>query len=205
MIFKLEYKTFQENASENVPVFLLTPQWVDTLRPRQNGRHFADEAFKRIFLNEYVRISIKISLKFVARGPINNIPALVQIMAWCRSGDKPLSEPMKARLPTHTRPQWVKYRTMYVLVWWTVSVLNETAREINTKITLERVHKKFVTRVHTLFYFLQDNKSINDHQINDFHTLTLCLARFKFCIIDCLWHQSQWPYNCHAITWNLNC
>ena len=29
-------------------------------------------------------------------GLIDNIPALVQIMAWCRSGDKPLSEPMMA-------------------------------------------------------------------------------------------------------------
>ena len=36
----------------------------------------------------------KISLKFVSKGPINNIPALVQIMAWPRPGDKPLSEPM---------------------------------------------------------------------------------------------------------------
>ena len=67
---------------------------VNTLRPRQNGRHFADDTFKHIFLNENVRISIKISLKFVPKGPINNIPALVQIMAWRRSGDKPLSEPM---------------------------------------------------------------------------------------------------------------
>ena len=37
---------------------------------------------------------IKISLKFVPKGPINNIPALVQIMAWGRPGDKPLSEAM---------------------------------------------------------------------------------------------------------------
>ena len=84
---------------------------VNTLRPRQNGRHFTDDNFKHIFLNENARISIKISLKFVPRGPINNIPALVQIMAWCRPGDKPLSEPMMVRLPTHiciTRPQWVK-------------------------------------------------------------------------------------------------
>ena len=35
-----------------------------------------------------------ISLKFVPKGPINNIPALVQIMAWRQTGDKPLSEPM---------------------------------------------------------------------------------------------------------------
>ena len=39
-----------------------------------------------------------------------NIPALVQIIAWRRSGDKPLSEPMMVSLVTHicvTRPQWV--------------------------------------------------------------------------------------------------
>ena len=35
-------------------------------------------------------------MKFVPHGPFNNIPALVQIMAWRRSGDKPLSEPMMA-------------------------------------------------------------------------------------------------------------
>ena len=83
---------------------------INTLRPRQNGRHFADDTFKRIFSNENVRISIslKISLKFVPKGPINNIPALVQIMAWRRSGAKPLSEPMMVSLLTHicvTRPQ----------------------------------------------------------------------------------------------------
>ena len=37
---------------------------------------------------------IRILLKFVPKGPNNNIPALVQITAWHRSGDKPLSEPM---------------------------------------------------------------------------------------------------------------
>ena len=51
---------------------------INTLRPRQNGRHFADDIFKRIFLNENVWILIKISLKFVPKGPINNIPALPQ-------------------------------------------------------------------------------------------------------------------------------
>ena len=37
----------------------------------------ADDTSKRIFLNENVRITIKISLKFVPKGPINDIPALV--------------------------------------------------------------------------------------------------------------------------------
>ena len=83
----------------------------NTLRPRWNEQHFVDDIFKCIFFNENVWISIKISLKFVPKGPINNIPALVQIMAWRRSGDKPLSEPMMVSLPTHicvTRPQRVK-------------------------------------------------------------------------------------------------
>ena len=87
---------------------------LNTLRPRQNGRHFADDIFKCIFFNENVWIPIKISLKFVPKGPINNIPSLVQIMAWRRPGDKPLSEPMMVSLLTHicvTRPQWVNERT----------------------------------------------------------------------------------------------
>ena len=85
---------------------------ISTLRQRQNGRHFPDDIFKWIFLNENIWISINVSLlKFIPKGPINNIPTLVQIMAWRRLGDKPLSEPMMVRLPTHicvNRPQWVK-------------------------------------------------------------------------------------------------
>ena len=64
------------------------------LRPIQNGCYFLDDIFKWIFLNENVWILIKVSLKFVLWGPINNIPALIQIMAWRHSGDKPLYEPM---------------------------------------------------------------------------------------------------------------
>ena len=86
-------------------------QSFNTSRPRQNGRHFPNDILKCIFLNENVWISIKISLKFVLKGPITNIAALVQIMAWRRPGDKPLSEPMMESFLTHicvTRPQWVK-------------------------------------------------------------------------------------------------
>ena len=75
---------------------------VNTWRPRQNGRHFADNIFKSIFLTENVWISINNSLKFVPKVQINNIPALV--------GAKPLSEPMMLSLLMHicvTRPQWV--------------------------------------------------------------------------------------------------
>ena len=83
---------------------------VNTLRPRQDGRHFADDIFTCNFFNENCCILIKFSLKYVRKGPIDNNAALVQIMAWRRSGDKPLSEPIIISLPTHicvTRPQWV--------------------------------------------------------------------------------------------------
>ena len=90
----------------------LSSQRVNTLRPRQNGRHFADDMFKCIFLNENVWITIIISLKFVPKGSINNNTALFQIMAWRRPGDKPLSEQMMVSLLMHicvTRPQWVNH------------------------------------------------------------------------------------------------
>ena len=54
---------------------------VDTLGPKPSGRNCADGTFKRIFLNENVRISIKIWLKFIPKAPADNIPALLLIMA----------------------------------------------------------------------------------------------------------------------------
>ena len=83
---------------------------INSLRPRPNRRYFADDIFKCIFENENEWISPRISLKFVPKVRINNIPALVQIMAWRLPGDKPLSELMMVDLLTHicvTRPQWV--------------------------------------------------------------------------------------------------
>ena len=83
---------------------------VSHIEAETNERHFADDIFKWIFLNENAWTSLNISLKFVPKVRINNIPALVQIMAWRRPGDKPLSEPMMVSLLTHicvTRPQWV--------------------------------------------------------------------------------------------------
>ena len=68
--------------------------FVNLSTPRQNGCHFADDIFKCIFMNEKVCILNRLSLKFVPKGLIDDIPTLVQIMAWRRWGDKPLSEPM---------------------------------------------------------------------------------------------------------------
>ena len=105
-----------------------TSQWhhmpVNILSLRQDGRHLPDDIFTWPFLNENVYISIKISLKFVLIGPINNIPSKVQIMAWRLPGTKPLTEPMMVSLLAHicvTRLQWVKTSriTSHSTVCWT--------------------------------------------------------------------------------------
>ena len=91
--------------------FFCTKALFNTLRPRLKGRHFADNLLKCIFLYENVWILIKILLNFVPLGPIYNIAALIQIMAWRRPGGKPLSEAMVVTLPRQicvTRPQcWI--------------------------------------------------------------------------------------------------
>ena len=62
--------------------------------PGQNDSNFRDDIFESIFMHEKFCILIRISLKCVPKGPTDNNPVLVQLMAWRRPGDKPLSEPM---------------------------------------------------------------------------------------------------------------
>ena len=107
-----------------VAVFLGSP-WnsVNTKRSRQDGCYFADDVLKCIFLDENVWISLKILLNVVPMVPIDNIPALVQIMAWRRPGNKPLSEPML-----------VLYRRIYTSLglneWMQCDVWGYTSRQI---------------------------------------------------------------------------
>ena len=71
---------------------------------------FRRRHFQMDFLEKKCMDFLKISFKFVHTVRNDNIPALVQIMAWRRPGDKPSSEPMMISLLTHvctTRPQWV--------------------------------------------------------------------------------------------------
>ena len=99
--------------SSSEPRHYLYQYWLHTLKPRQNGRHFPDDILKWTLWNENVWISIKISLKFVPKFRINNIPALVQKMAWHWAGEKSLSELMMVSLLTHiwvTRYKWVNLR-----------------------------------------------------------------------------------------------
>ena len=115
------YTTADRDWTDKIQLQIKPREAFNTLKPRLNGRHFADDIFKGIFLNENIWIPIEFSLKFVPvpRGPINNIPTLVQVMAWHRPSDKPLSEPMMVKLITHicgNRPQWVN--ASVAKSWW---------------------------------------------------------------------------------------
>ena len=118
--------------------------YFNTLRPSQVGRHFPDAIFKCIFLNENVWISIKISRNFVPKGPINNISALVQIMAWRRPGDKPWSEPMM-----------VEYASLG---------LNELRKRYGAKERFAELHALHITRHDITCYILHNNYS--QQQVN---------------------------------------
>ena len=86
---------------------------INTLRPRKVAI-----SFQRTFSNAFswkkiYKFGLKFHWSFFLRVQLTMFHHwyLVQIMAWRRPGDKPLSEPMMVRLPTHicvTRPQWVK-------------------------------------------------------------------------------------------------
>ena len=81
----------------------------------------------------------------------------------------------------------------------------EATREINTKITPEWAQKRFVTIVHTLFYFLHHitNPWMTINTKSFTHRPRDSLARFSFCWWrhNRLLMTSQWPDNCDAITW----
>ena len=57
--------------------------------PAQNGRHFAGDIFTGIFMKENFCILLRISGTFIPKGPGGNKSMLVQVMALCRTCDKP--------------------------------------------------------------------------------------------------------------------
>ena len=89
----------------------------NSLGSRQNCHHFTDDIFKCIFLNDNHGFRRYDFTEVCSAGSNNNIPALVQIMAWCRPGNKPLSEPMMVSLLTHIcGTQWVKIRQIFFAI-----------------------------------------------------------------------------------------
>ena len=89
-MFSDEYSMMNEVVLDFAIDYLTYLPWAKC--PPFRRRHFPMN-----FLEWKFRISIQISLKFVPKGPTDNKSALVQVMAWSRTGDKPLPEPMRTR------------------------------------------------------------------------------------------------------------
>ena len=121
-------------------------------------------------------MSAKISLKFVPKGPIDNIPAWVQIMAWHRPGDKPLSEPMMVRLPTHicvTRPQWVK-------LWWHLSYIDGLVQERRNSIAYTLELRLFCTKPSIWMWYSVGNRySYNSEKLRSWSKIIHMVAVFR--------------------------
>ena len=92
--------------------------------PGQNGRHFADDVFKRIFLNENIWISNKISLEYVHWGLNYNMSALVQILAWRQAIIWTNADPVHRRVYTALgREELKQERLVYIYherLWWRI-------------------------------------------------------------------------------------
>ena len=152
---------------------------LNTLGPRQKGCHFADNIFICIFLNENVWISIKNSPKFVLKRPIYDIPALIQIIAWRRPDDRPLSQPMVVRLPTHvcvTRSQWVLF------LWRILECIH------NVQINLyERPISHYIQQFR--FHYLKTNYNVQIHMYE--------IPWYIF--VASQTHLTQFPFTRHSL------
>ena len=96
----LSYATYKMGELLAIGLVFLTHLTLDKM-----ATIVADDNFKCIFLNENNKIPIRFSLKFFW-SPIDNKPALVQVTAWRRTGDKPLPEPILTQ-----------YTDIYAALW----------------------------------------------------------------------------------------
>ena len=162
----------------------------NTLRPRQNGCHFPDDIFKCIFWNKNAYILVEISLKLVHQGTINNIPALVQIMAWRRPGDWVTQiGVVDKRAFAILRSRWFSVQQLSLMAklfhgsWEVVYYTLYLARTLNTRendcninnilhqtvVTLLKYHSTDDIHRYIRSYF----QGYNDHSLSLGHVITV--------------------------------
>ena len=106
------------SSGEGVPTWNFNT--INTLRPRRNGQHFADDLCKHNILQwKCLDFNYNV-LNCVLKDKINNILALVQVMTWRRSGDEPLFELMMVSLLSLisvAQPQWINGLNNSSWIW----------------------------------------------------------------------------------------
>ena len=109
---------FNLHITKLMPIYLSLPYWINySIICYGQFQILTHWGWEMPFSRWHFQMSLmkmyelyKISPKCILKSPINNVLALVQIMAWCWASDKPLSEPMMVNLLMHicvTWPQWV--------------------------------------------------------------------------------------------------
>ena len=102
ILIKISLMFIPNSPFSHIPALVQIMAWCrpgdNTLRLEQNGCHFAENIFQYIFFSKKVPKKIKISLKFLPRGSIDNKLALVQVMAWCKTDHKTSPEPMLTKI-----------------------------------------------------------------------------------------------------------
>ena len=125
----------------------------------------------------------------VPEGPINNIPALVQIMAWHFLCNKPLLEPMMVSLLTHiciTRPQWVNRWTVW---YWPLTTQIPYPHLANPGFApIEAGFKIFIWEQWLLLSF-NDNKKSAGYINKTYSTVdAITLESHLFCTNTLIWN-----------------
>ena len=115
-----------DSLGKNESIVLPKNSDFNTSGPKRNGRHFAADFLKWGFFYENCYILIHISLKHIRQGPIENNPALFQILALCRAGDKPLSELVMAYFAdAYVRHSASMSKVLWSMQYATLHVINK--------------------------------------------------------------------------------
>ena len=99
----------------------------EALRPRQDGCYFADDILQCMSPIKKFEFCLKFHWTLFQRLPSDNNSALVQIMAWRRAGDKPLSGPMMT---------WIVGLNMLMRMWCTIPVHQRYSSILNKSFPL---------------------------------------------------------------------
>ena len=124
--------------------------------------------FQMYFLNENIWISMSVSLKFVAEGKTTNIPALVQIVAWHRPGNNPLSEPMMVTYwliyVSHTLNELTTVETNIIILYKEMEEHSKDSFNIRWQPMPLIIHQEYIqlhstTWITTILWKLQEQLS----------------------------------------------
>ena len=106
---QISLKFVPRSPVDNQPAFVQVMAWRHWCVARsssqyQDGCYFANNIFQCIFLKEKFCVLSQVPLKFIPKDQVDNKSSLVQVMAWCQKGTKPLSEPMMTLFTDLYRP-----------------------------------------------------------------------------------------------------